>query len=242
MRRPRCVLLSNDQGWVHQFWRCHNKEFYLAASAMKALYLFCVKLAMKTHNKERLLRIHAYTVMDNHFHNLIHYSEGSATLSRFLKQAHTIFGIRFNRIHQRSGKVAEDRPKTSLIENVEHLMRVHFYIEANPIRAGKCNLDRLRFNKYCSYRFYAYGITDEYTSMLSVPDWYVRLGKNSQQRQSRYRDLFRKYLGEVTNSFDLLAPFIGSELWQLTSLSRVKKDLISRATARSLSFQELVPG
>jgi REP element-mobilizing transposase RayT len=151
MRIPRSLQLFNSQGFVHQFWRCHNKEFYLGAAKIKSLYLNCIKRALKSHNKDGSLKIYAFTVMDNHFHNLMDYQSGSGKLSAFLRQAHSLFGATFNRWHKRSGKVAEGRPKTSLIENIEHLMRVHFYIEANPIRAARCTINQLRFYKHSSY-------------------------------------------------------------------------------------------
>lgn len=223
MRIPRSIQLFSPQGFVHQFWRCHNKEFYLTAARIKSLYLSCIKRALKTHNKEGSLKIFAYTVMDNHFHNLMDYQSGSGKLSAFLRQAHSLFGAAFNRWHNRSGKVAEGRPKTSLIENIEHLIRVHFYIEANPVRAGRCTLNQLRFYKHSSYRFYAYGIEDEFTQILTIPDWYRQLGATSRQRQYRYRALFQEYLGTDANGFELLAPFIGSPTWVLTSATRVRE-------------------
>ncbi|MGE3975598.1 MAG: transposase [Bdellovibrionales bacterium] len=200
---------------------------------MKSLYLQSLKDALKTHNKESALEIHAYTCMDNHFHNLMNYLKESSKLSSFLRQAHALFGSRYNRIHKRSGKVAEGRPKTSLIENTDHQMRVHFYIEANPLRAGKCTEKQLRAYKYSSYRFYAYGIEDEFTDILTIPDWYIALGSTPQERQAKYRNLFQEYLKD-TNFTNFFAPFIGSPIWvlktQQTVIEQVKEAaLISSA-------------
>lgn len=221
MRLARSLQLHSLDGVVHQFWRCHNREHYLKAPKIKALYFQTIKEALKSHNKEESLRIQAYTCMDNHFHNLIHYRQGSPKLSAFLRQSHSLFGARYNRRYNRSGKVAESRPKTSLIENTEHVMRVHFYIEANPIRAGKSTLKQLRSYKYSSYRFYAYGIKDEFTLILTVPDWYLELGSSPRERQHRYRSLFLEYLGKALDRTEFFAPFIGSALWRLRSVQTV---------------------
>lgn len=221
MRLPRSIQLHQHSGFVHQFWRCHNREYYLKLPSMKILYLQAVKESLKTHNKKNSLKIYAYTCMDNHFHNLLHYNQGSPELSAFLRQSHSLFGIRYNRRHRRSGKVAEGRPKTSLIENVEHLIRVHFYIEANPLRSGKCNLKQLRHYQYSSYRFYAYGVRDEFTELLTVPEWYWALGETERQRQHRYRSLFREYLGKALDRSEFFSPFIGNTLWRLRSLQKV---------------------
>ncbi len=215
MRIPRSIQLFEPQGLLHQFWRCHNKEFYLKRPEMKSLYLQSIKQALKTHNKDNSLKIHAYTCMTNHFHSLMNYLDGSPNLSNFFRQAHSLFGARYNRLHDRSGKVAEGRPKTSLIENIEHQMRVHFYIEANPIRAGLCSEKQLRGYKHSSYRFYAWGISDEFTEILTIPEWYLALGKTARERQSRYRTLFQEYLGKPMGREEFFAPLIGSSLWKL---------------------------
>ncbi len=212
---------------MHQFWRCHNKEFYLLKSAMKSLYLHCILRAFRSHNSDGTLQIFAYAVMDNHFHSLMNYLDGSPRLSGFLRQAHALFGSKYNRLVKRSGKVAEGRPKTSVVENIEHLMRVHFYIEANPIRAGKCTARQLRHYKFSSYRFYAFGLKDEFSSMLTVPEWYLKLGSSARQRQHRYRSLFQEYLGKAVERVDIFASFIGSPIFRL-SASQVVLDLLSQ--------------
>ncbi|MGE3974513.1 MAG: hypothetical protein AB7F59_08310 [Bdellovibrionales bacterium] len=193
---------------------------------MKSLYLQSLKDALKTHNKENSLHIHAYICMDNHFLNLMNYLKESSKLSSFLRQAHALFGLRYNRIHKRSGKVAEGRPKTSLIENTDHQMRVHFYIEANPLRAGKYTERQLRAYKYSSYRFYAYGIKDEFTEILTIPQWYIALGSTPRERQAKYRNLFQQYLKD-TNFTNFFASFIGSPIWIL-KIQQAVADMVKR--------------
>src|SRR5690606_18678822 len=133
--------------------------------------------------KHKHVQIHSYCVMDNHYHQSTRYEDTSESLSNHMRYAHSLFGSRYNRLHKRSGKVAEARPKTSLIENEEHEMRVHFYIEANPIRANMCAPENLKNYKYNTFKFYAYGIRDEHTSLLTIPQWYLDLGKTAQERQ-----------------------------------------------------------
>ncbi len=221
MRIPRSLQLYESQGWVHQYWRCHNRENYLQTDLMKSLYLTCVKEALNSHAKDGCVKIHAYACMDNHFHNVSSFDQGSRKFSDFLRQAHALFGARYNRIHKRSGKVAEGRPKTPLIENSEHQMRVHFYVEANPIRAGKYIERKLKFNKYSSYRFYAYGIKDEFTKLLTTPEWYMELGTTERERQHKYRTLFLKYLEQTQDRTEFFQPFIGSQLWKMRRISKI---------------------
>jgi putative transposase len=161
--------------------------------------------------------------MDNHYHQATSYKDSFNYLSKHMRHAHSLFGARYNKIHKRSGKVAESRPKTALIENTEHEMRVHFYIEANPIRANICKPENLRSYKYNSFKFYAYGIKDEYTNLLTIPEWYMELGKNQKERQRKYRRLFYEYLSEhkSTNTLIFEQNFIGSTIWKLKQEKRV---------------------
>ena len=175
------------------------------------------------------LYLNAYCMMDNHFHQLIHYRDGAQNLSNYMRRCHGSFGLIYNKLNNRSGKVAESRPKTSLIENTEHTMRVHMYIEANPIRAKKCTLLQLRYYKYCSYAFYAYGIENEFTSLITVPAWYLELGDTPKQRQKKYREIFEKYLTESeVVKINLMANFIGSTRWVLNEIKELKKKIKDR--------------
>lgn len=172
------------------------------------------------------VKVQAYCVMSNHFHSLISYKETSKNLSDFARCAHGAFGYKYNKLHDRSGKVAESRFKSSLIENTEHTMRVHFYIEANPIRAGLATLETLYKYKFCSYRFYAFGIADEFSKYLQIPEWYLELGKTPHERQKRYRKLFAAYLGEEMRTRSLapviLSNFIGSISWTQKEVTRCR--------------------
>ena len=151
-----------------------------------------------------------------------------------MRSAHSIFGQAFNRIHKRSGKVANERPKTSLVENQEHALRVHFYIEANPVRANKIKIEKLRFYKYSSYRFYAYGEKDELTKHLKIPNWYLELGKTFQERQKNYRYLFSKYLEENLKTLKIYEElFIGGISWLLEKRKNLQKFYFKEKSKRN---------
>lgn len=189
------------------------------------MYLNCLDEALEYRNQKENCKIYAFCAMNNHFHQLASYRNGSEKLSNFMRYAHALFGIRFNRAQGRSGKVAEGRPKTPLIQDSTHEMRVQFYIESNPIRAKMRTLRNLKYYLYSSYGFYAYGIKTKYTHMLTMPKWYLDLGPTPQARQNKYRKLFRKYL-ESERSSPLSSVFkkyfIGELLWVEKIRARVK--------------------
>ncbi len=229
MRVSRTQQLSSPDGYVHKFWRCHNKEFYLSNDRDKDLYFQAIMEALTPQVTDNNVKVHAFCAMDNHFHQVVEYSNGSKWLSYYMRQAHSLFGARYNKSRGRSGKVAEGRPKTPLVEDIDHLMRVQFYVEANPVRAGKLTLEMLKNYKYSSYGYYAYGIETKYTKILHPPDWYLDLGKTPKERQRKYRKLFREYVSDQKTKFEnFMDLFIGSQLWRLNQAERVKKLVLAK--------------
>jgi len=182
------------------------------------------------------IKVTAYCAMDNHFHQILQYLQCFTWLSAFMRQAHSQFGRIYNILNERSGKVAEGRPKTPLIQDNEHLAWVQFYVEANPIRAKKIPVEKMKEYKYSSYRYYAYGIEDEFTEMLTPPDWYMALGNTKKLRQKKYRKLFMKYLREKgIEPHGFMATFIGSPLWVEQQTRRVKELVLNGKNGSSES-------
>lgn len=235
MRISRCIQLHEPRGMAHQYWRCHNKEFYLAAKPVKNLYLQCIKESLSPNIIRDNVTIHAFCVMGNHYHSILSYKGSCQWLSNFMRQAHSLFGSRYNKSHNRSGKVAEGRPKTSAIQDCQYARKAHFYVEANPIRAKICDLENLKNYEHCSYGFYAYGIRHKYTELLTPPDWYIALGKTAIERQKKYRRLFKEYLLSVAYRIrGFFEPFIGDSIWKLIKVKQVKTLLKKKTAKKSL--------
>lgn len=81
--------------------------------------------------------IHAYVLMDNHFHLLLTPPTSDA-LSRMMQALGRRYVGWFNARHQRSGTLWEGRFRAGLIEGERHLLACMRYIELNPVRAGLC--------------------------------------------------------------------------------------------------------
>lgn len=223
MRISRQIQLNCDTGTIHLYWRCHNKEFYLKNDGMKLLYLNTIMEYLPRSNQ----KISAFCVMNNHYHQISKYENSSIHLSNYMRRTHGSFGMKYNILHKRSGKVAESRPKTTLIQNIRHEMNAHFYIEANPIRAGICKLEELVNYKFSSYRYYAHGIRDNYTELISEPDWYLDLADTPKQRQREYRKLFKSYLFDYgphkTPTFNSNLFYYGDSIWVREQEYLIKK-------------------
>ena len=239
MRPSRLSILSQPFGNVHLFWRCHNREYLLDRPGAKKLFFQSLILGLKHRSSDDSVKLHSFCLMSNHVHQQMSYSNGANKLSHFMRVAHGIFGRLFNNAFKRSGKVANERPKTSLIGDEISQMRVHFYIEANPIRAGMTKVEKLRFFFWNSYRYYAFGVEDEFTKNLTQPDWYRRLGNNPLERQRIYRKLFLSYLKRSTDKWpQFIARYIGPASWinsQESILKSLSKFRIADKFSNSLS-------
>ena len=177
----------------HKIWRGHNKEYNVASFYEKFLYLTLLAKTQESQNP-----LHAFCLMSNHVHE-VYQVDDLNSFSNFMRRHHGQYGQTFNRLKRRSGKVAQDRPKTIPIENHEHEMRVTFYIHANPIRAGM--VKDAGQHVYSTHKLYSYGSKPSWLRKIarlriSFPAWYLALGRTMRERQRRYRQLFEQYLRE----------------------------------------------
>lgn len=237
MRISRKLYLPQSGGaTVHKFWRAHNKEFLLQSPHIRDLYLKQVSYSLNHKSIQGKVKLHAYCVMSNHSHQVVSYQDESKFLSSYMRVAHSNFGQKFNHYNNRQGAVAYDRPQTPLVQtNDFHQMRLHFYIEANPLRANL--VKNLKLYPHSSYRFYAFGIKDEFTKMLTIPQWYLHLGRTPSQRQKKYRELFDRYLKESNQKILMYIShkFIGEALW----VHHMNNDL--KKNRRSILRTRLIP-
>ena len=93
-------------------------------------------------------RILAWVLMDNHVHFLLF--SGPEGISSFMRKLLTGYAIRFNRKHQRSGHLFQNRYKSIVCEEDPYLLELVRYIHLNPLRASVVKsvegLDRYRWS------------------------------------------------------------------------------------------------
>lgn len=78
--------------------------------------------------------IHAYCLMDNHYHLVI--ETPKANLSLGMQRINGEYTQRFNRRHGRCGHLFQGRFKAVLVQKESHLLEVCRYVVLNPVRAG----------------------------------------------------------------------------------------------------------
>jgi putative transposase len=97
---------------------------------------FETMLGLLAENAQKFaVAIHAYVLMDNHFHLLA--TPATAEALPLMMQAVGRSYVRyFNQRHGRSGTLWEGRYRSTLIETERYLLACMVYIDLNPVRAG----------------------------------------------------------------------------------------------------------
>ncbi|HDP69852.1 MAG TPA: addiction module toxin RelE [Actinobacteria bacterium] len=134
--------------------------------------------------------LHAYCLMNNHYHLLVETPEGN--LSRGMRQLNGVYTQRFNRRHKRVGHLFQGRYKAFLIEKESYLLELSRYIVLNPVRA------KLVKNpgewRQSSYRATA-GI--EKPNCSFTPDWIIaQFGNQKGKAFEKYQRFVQEGLGK----------------------------------------------
>jgi len=87
------------------------------------------------HAKTFQVAIHAYVLMDNHFHLLVTPSTADG-LPRMMQAVGRTYVRYFNATHHRTGTLWEGRYKSTVIQAERYLLACMAYIDLNPVRAG----------------------------------------------------------------------------------------------------------
>jgi putative transposase len=89
---------------------------------------------LKKYGERHGLDIWAYCLMTNHIH-LVAVPEREESLARALRDAHTVYAMRFNTRTRMSGHVWQGRFYSCVLDET-HLWAAVRYVERNPVRAG----------------------------------------------------------------------------------------------------------
>ena len=138
--------------------------------------------------------IHAYCLMDNHYHILIETPLGN--LSKIMQHINSAYTTYFNIKRDRSGHLFQGRYKSILVEVDEYAKELSRYIHLNPVRAKM--LKTPEEYQWSSYSYYA--------DKRKAPEWLYRdfilgyFGKRLSTSQRNYRKFVYSLVGEVYDS------------------------------------------
>ena len=127
--------------------------------------------------------VHAYVLMDNHFH-LLATPQSADALPRMMQAVGRRYVRYFNDSQGRSGTLWEGRYKSALIQTDRYLLACMAYLDLNPVRAGM--VAQAQDYRWSSHGHYAGLRVDKLVSAHALL-W--NLGNTPFARESAYRDL-----------------------------------------------------
>lgn len=133
--------------------------------------------------------IHAYVLMDNHFH-LLATPQSDAALPQMMQALGRRYVRYFNDTHGRTGTLWEGRYKATLIEAERYLLACMAYIDLNPVRAGMAA--QARDYPWSSHGHYI-GLRND--RLITPHPLYWALGNTPFAREAAYAGLVQAGVG-----------------------------------------------
>ena len=135
------------------------------------------------HSRAFGVAVHAYVLMDNHFHLLLtpDTSEGLPQMMQAVGRAYVRY---FNLRHHRTGTLWEGRYRSNLIESERYLLACMGYIDLNPVRAGL--VEQAQDYRWSSHRHCIGQASDKLVTLHAL---YWALGNTPFAREAAYAEL-----------------------------------------------------
>jgi putative transposase len=157
-------------------------------------------------------RLHAYVLMDNHFHLLVETPEPN--LGRGMQWLNVSYSVWFNRRHDRSGHLFQGRYKAIIVDAVGWGLELSRYIHLNPVRVGRQGLDKTARQRdraglgerpdaarvkarTAELRRYAWSSYRAYLGLVAPPVWLAReriLELGGGRKGPNARESYREYV------------------------------------------------
>ena len=149
---------------------------------------------LESANKRYDAVIHAYCLMDNHYHILLETISGN--ISKIMAHINGAYTNYFNVKRERVGHLFQGRYKAILVDADEYAKELSRYIHLNPVRATIVEKsEEYEWSSYCYY------IGKKKTSEWLKVDFILGyFGKKLSDSQSNYHDFVNAYIGEEYES------------------------------------------
>jgi len=175
-RLPRLTVAGYPH---HVIQRGNNRQPIFTSDADRRRLL----QLMSESTAEFGVALHAYVLMDNHFHLLVTPPSADA-LPRMMQSVGRRYVRYFNDTHARTGTLWEGRYKSAVVQTDRYLLACMAYFDLNPVRAGM--VSQAMDYPWSSHRHYAGLQIDR----LVTPHPLVwELGNTPFARESAYRTL-----------------------------------------------------
>ncbi len=160
-------------------------------------YKFLIR-KMKHNSKNFNVKIIGFCLMPNHYHFLLQQNT-NGSISNFLKSTFTSYSLAVNKEQKRSGTLFESIPKFILIDKIEYLQYLFWYIHYNPAKSGLVvKPEDWLFSNYLEYigrrNFYPFDL-DFVVELFGSQDNYKEFMEKFAE-DNRYNLDYEKYIIE----------------------------------------------
>ena len=182
-RLPRLTLPDHLH---HIIQRGNNRESIFVDAADDELLLGLID----EHARKQRVAVHAYVLMDNHFH-LLATPESDDGIPQMMQSVGRRYVRNYNLRHGRTGTLWEGRYRSTLIQPERYLLPCMVYMDLNPVRSGMvAEPGDYRWSSYAHY-------TGRHTDKLITPHpLYWGLGNTPFARDEAYAALVRAGVAE----------------------------------------------
>lgn len=142
---PRQARKISSSGFYHLIQRGIGKQIIFEDNYD---YGYFLKLLARI-KQDNSFELHAYCLMENHFHLLIRTSQSISEIMRKLSSEYASY---YNKKYGRTGHLFQDRFKSEVVENREYYFTVIRYIINNPVNAHISSVENHRWSSYWDYR------------------------------------------------------------------------------------------
>ena len=211
MARP--LRIEFEGAWYHVMNRGAARQAVFVSDAHRERFLQLLGDLVDRFGVET----HAYCLMRNHYHLLLHTPLGN--LGRSMRHLNGVFTQFFNRDQGRDGALFRGRYKAILVDADAYLLHLSSYIHRNPLEAGV--VEHLKDYSWSSYSAYA--------GHTKPPPWrcrdmvYSMLGGKAK----RYRSFVANGVDEDLAQFyrgNSVSPILGDEGFKQQVLERHGSD------------------
>lgn len=153
---------------------------------------FDTMLGLLADNAQRCaVAVHAYVLMDNHFH-LLATPSASEALPQMMQAVGRRYVQYFNRRHARTGTLWEGRYRSTVLQPDKYLLPCMVYLDLNPVRAGLvANAADYPWSSHAHWR----GARND--RLLTPHALYWALGNTPFAREAAYAALVQAGIGSL---------------------------------------------
>jgi putative transposase len=154
-----------------------------------------LEILKRTKNRYEYL-LHAYALMDNHYHLLI--ETPKANISQIMQNINTSYTVYINRKNGRSGHLFQGRFKGIIVDKESYLVELSRYIHLNPVRARIT--ERPEQSKWTSYKDFISKRTNN--GMVTTEDTLTCFSQKGDDAVKAYKLFVESGIGGEDNPFE----------------------------------------